>query len=32
LLPMLPACGDFLTMMGMDDTKNTAAAVCQSGH
>ena len=28
LLPMQTACGDFLAMIGMQDTVNTAAASC----
>ena len=32
LLPMLPACDTFLTMMGMQAAAGTAMAICQSGH
>ena len=32
LLPMQRACNDFLGMIAMQDTVNTAAATCGSGH
>ena len=32
LLPMQRACNDFLAMIGMQQTINTAAAMCGGGH
>ena len=32
LLPMQRACNDFLGMIGMQQTINTAATMCGSGH